>query len=233
MNRGKRVLGTKLGTLIAFVMASALIFAAMPSWAEDDISKPDILVLEAQKTIKDFVNDPDLPWVRDNLKKAKAVMIVPRLLKAGFIIGGTGGSGLLVGLNDKGVWSYPAFYTMGSVTFGLQIGGAADQVVLMVMTKKGMDAMLTSSFKLGGEASVAAGPVGTGAKGATVDILAFSRSKGVFGGITIEGAVIATRDEWNSQYYGKSVLPSDILVLRNVSNAQADGLRATLHKATN
>jgi LysM repeat protein len=121
---------------------------------------------------------------------------------------------------------------MGSVTFGLQIGGAADEVILMVMTRQGMDAMLSTSFKLGADASIAAGPVGTGISGATADILAFSRSKGVFGGLTIEGAVIATRDKWNTSYYGRAVTATDITVRRDVHNPRSDGLIAAVTKAT-
>jgi lipid-binding SYLF domain-containing protein len=201
--------------------------------AEEDFSKPEELVSRAQTTFERFVADPDMGWFRDHVKEAKAFFIVPRLIKAGFIFGGTGGSGALVARDERtNEWSDPAFYTMGSVTFGLQIGGAADEVILMVMTPKGMDAMLSTSFKLGADASVAAGPVGTGISGATADILAFSRSKGVFGGLTIEGAVIATRDKWNTSYYGKSVTAVDITVRRDVHNPRSEGLIAAVTKAT-
>lgn len=117
------------------------------------------------------------------------------------------------------------------MTFGFQIGGAVDELVLMAITPRGLDAMLTSSFKLGGDASVALGPIGAGLKGATADILAFSRSKGLFGGLTIEGAVVATRDQWNRAYYGKDLRPSEILVLDKARNPQADKLREVLKKA--
>jgi lipid-binding SYLF domain-containing protein len=170
---------------------------------------------------------------REQVRKAKAVLIVPRLIKAGFIIGGSGGSGTLLALDDKtGTWSYPAFYTMGSGSFGLQIGGAADQVVLLVMTKKGLDSLLSSSFKLGADASVAAGPTGQGKAAATADILAYARSKGAFGGLTVEGSVIKIRDEWNKTYYGQTVRPLDILVLHKVVNTQADPLRQAVGKTT-
>lgn len=225
----------KLGALVSVLAGLVLSFAVVPAWAEKDITEPTALVLEAQKALKDFVSDPDMTWFRDNVNKAKAILIIPRMIKAGFIFGGTGGSGTLLGRDEKtGTWSYPAFYSMGSVSFGLQIGGSADQVMLLVMSKKGMDKLLTSSFKLGGDISIAAGPVGvgTGVKGVTADILAFSRTKGVFGGLTIEGAVIAPRDKWNSAYYGKSVRTTDILILRNVSNKQANELRKELKKAS-
>ena len=120
---------------------------------------------------------------------------------------------------------------MGNVTFGLQIGAELSEVVLMVMTEKGLDSMLSTSVNLGADASVAAGPVGAGAKVATADILAFSRSKGIFAGLTVEGAAIAVRDKWNHAYYGKAVTPVDILVRRSVSNEQADALRSLVGKA--
>ena len=111
---------------------------------------------------------------------------------------------------------------------GLQIGADASEIILMVMTEKGLTAMLSTEFKLGADVSVAAGPVGASAKAQTADVLAFGRSKGAFGGISIEGAVISPRDKWNAAYYGKPVSPVDILVRRTVSNPQADSLRALL-----
>ena len=102
----------------------------------------------------------------------------------------------------------------------------------MVMTKKGMDSMLSNKFQLGGDVSVAAGPVGAGAAAATADILQFARTKGVFGGLTLEGAVIAIRDSLNNAYSGKAVRPVDILISRNVSNAHANPLRHTLTEKT-
>jgi len=131
----------KKGILYVVVILTLTIWAVpVPSlWAEDDFSRPEELVSRAQTTFERFVADPDMWWFRDHVKEAKALFIVPRLIKAGFIFGGTGGSGALVARGqDANAWSDPAFYTMGSVTFGLQIGGAADEVVLMVMTRTGM-----------------------------------------------------------------------------------------------
>jgi lipid-binding SYLF domain-containing protein len=178
------------------------------------------------------MDDPDIGWFRTSLKDAKAILIIPALGKAGLIIGGYGGSGCMLARKEKWEeWSYPAFYTIGALTFGLQIGGAADEWILMAMTRRGLDAMLTSSFKFGADANVALGPIGTGVKGATTDILAFSRSKGLYGGLTVEGAVVATRDKLNNAYYGKDLRPSEILVLDKVSNSHADELRAAIEKA--
>lgn len=180
-------------------------------------------------TFKSFMSDPNMTWFRDNVHGAQGIFIVPQLLRGGFFVGGSGGSGILFAWDQTtSTWSYPAFYTMGSVSFGLQVGADASEVILMIMTRKGVDAMLSTEVKLGGDLSVAAGPVGLGAKAKTVDILAFSRSKGLFGGISIEGTVITPRNDWNRQFYGKPVGPVDILSRRTVKNSQADRLRNAL-----
>ncbi len=217
---------TRVVGLSVFLIALFITLGNATAADEKDRRKAEEIVTRAEKTFKDFAADPDMGWFRDHLKEAKGILIVPTMGKGGLIFGGYGGSGALLGHDDKaGEWTYPAFYTMGAVTFGLQIGGAADQVILVIMTKKGMDALLSTEFKLGADVSVAAGPVGKGVSGQTADVLSFARSKGVFGGLTIEGAVVKIRDGWNAAYYNKSVRPSDILLARNVSNPQADSLR--------
>ena len=219
---------TKWNAVCLLVAAGLLAFAMLPALAEDD-GKPQEIVDSSKTTLENFAADPDMEWFRDHIKNAKAILIVPSLVKAGFIFGGSGGSGALLARDAKtGEWTYPAFYTMGSVTWGLQIGAEVAEVVLLVMSEAGMNSLLASSFKLGADASVAAGPVGAGAKASTADILSFSRAKGVFGGLTLEGSVISTRDGWNEEYYGKALTPVNILVQHEVSNAQADPLRKAL-----
>jgi lipid-binding SYLF domain-containing protein len=222
---------TKVAGLIVFLVIVSFTLGTAIASDEKDRRKAEDIVTRAEKTFKNFASDPDMDWFRKNLGKAKAIMIVPTLGKGGLIFGGYGGSGALLAHDEKKwAWTYPAFYTMGAVTFGLQIGGAADQVILVIMTKKGLDAMLSTEFKLGADVSVAAGPVGKGVAGQTADVLAFARSKGVFGGLTVEGAVIKIRNKWNDAYYGESVRPSDILISRKVSNSQADSLRRSVRK---
>lgn len=201
------------------------------SASDKDYSNPQALVDQSSIVLQTFKDDPNMTWFRDNVQNAKAIFIVPQMLKAGFVIGGSGGSGALLSKDMKtGDWSYPAFYTMGSVSFGLQAGGETSEIILMIMTEKGMDSMLTSSFKLGADASVATGPVGTGVKAATTDILAFARSKGAFAGVSIEGAVISPRNKWNASYYGQPATPADITIRRMVTNPHADKLRSLLNK---
>lgn len=184
-----------------------------------------------------FTNDPNMTWFRDNIKKAKGILIVPRLVRAGFIFGGSGGTGTLLRRHDKtgytfnnpiAYWSYPAFYTMGSVTWGLQAGGEAAEVILLVMSDRGMDALLSPKVQLGANMSVTAGPVGAGAKAATADVLQYSRSQDLFGGLTLDGSVINPRDKFNHAYYSAEVTPLDILIQGDARNAQAYDLRAKL-----
>lgn len=214
-------------SIVFFSLLTILIPAvASPS---QDFTKPEELVLKSEAVFKSFMNDPNLGWFRENVTRAKGIFIVPQMLRGGFFIGGSGGSGALLAQDyNTGTWSYPAFYTMGSVTFGLQIGADSSEIILMVMTNKGMEAMLSTEFKLGGDVALAAGPVGASAKAQTADVLAYGRSKGAFVGITIDGAVIKPRYEWNDLYYGREVMLADILTNRKVSNPQADNLRAVL-----
>lgn len=207
--------------LLSFVLVAA--FAFGPTHAANKQQK---LVDDAKYVAERFAGDASLEWVRDNIGRAKGIFIVPQQVKAGFIVGGSNGSGVLLARDARtGSWSYPAFYTMSSATIGFQIGGQVAEIVLLIMTDKGMDALRSSDFKLGGDVSVAAGPVGVGAKAATADVVAFSRTKGLYGGINLEGAVVSTRRAWNDRYYGRTVSPSDILFNRTVSNPGADPLR--------
>ena len=204
-------------------------FIAFTSSLAQDFSKPQELVLKSEAVFKSFMTDPNMGWFRDNIGKAKAIFIVPQMLRGGFFIGGSGGSGAMLAQDySTGKWSYPAFYTMGSVTFGLQIGADSSEIILMIMTNKGMEAMLSTEFKLGGDVALAAGPIGATAKAQTADVLAYGRSKGAFIGVTIDGAVIKPRDDWNNNYYSKETSPAEILINQSVSNPQADNLRSVL-----
>lgn len=187
-------------------------------------------------TFEKFVADPNVGWGPAQAKNVKGVFIVPQLLRGAFIFGGAGGSGVFLMRDAKtGKWSDPAFYTMGSASFGLQIGADASELVLLAMTSQGAETFLTTSFKLGGDVSIAAGPVGAGAKGQTTfqsaDILAYSLSKGVFAGISLEGAGVAVSGGSNQAYYGKDTRPSDILVTRTAKNPKAAELVAVVAKA--
>lgn len=219
------------------VLSAALLavtFSGLPAgvFAEEHTDQ-QILVEKARVTFMNFMADENMSWLHDTLKDARAVLIIPELMKAGFFVGGSGGSGvLLVRDEEKSDWSQPAFYTLGSATLGLQIGGEIAEVIMVVQTQKGVRSLYSSSFTLGGDASVTAGPVGVGGKvDVLTDFLSFTKPKGVYAGINLEGAVMATRGEWNKAYYGQEVRPQDIVMMRSVSNPGSAALREVVQKA--
>jgi lipid-binding SYLF domain-containing protein len=228
----KRWLSWKITVLIVMAVILSTMgmvaFSVVPAVA-DDVMDSTQLVEKAKISFDSFVAAKDNKAFRDLLRKAKGVFIAPQILKGAFIVGASGGSGVFLVQDEKtGQWTGPAFYTIGSASFGLQIGGEASEVVLLAMTQRGVTALLASSVKLGAGVGVAMGPVGAGASAATAnlsaDIISFAHSKGLFVGISLDGAVVKVRDGLNEAYYGKKVDPTDILVLRNVSNPQADSL---------
>jgi SH3 domain-containing YSC84-like protein 1 len=224
--------GIGVFALATFLAAMLLVAAAPVAMAAGEEDAQGI-VDKARVTLSGFMRDKDYEWLRANIKKAKGVVIYPQVLKAGFILGGSGGTGVLLAKDSKtGEWSNPAFYTLGSVSFGLQIGGEAAEVVLLVMSQKGVDSLLTSKFKLGGDTSIALGPVGAGAKSdVTADFISFAKSKGLYAGLNLDGSYIDVRDSLNKAYYGKDVSPADIIVKRSVNNKGAVPLREELQKA--
>lgn len=136
----------------------------------------------------------------------------------------------------SGSWFGPAFYTIGEASFGLQAGADASEVVLVALTERGVSALLATSAKLGANASIAVGPVGAGLSGATAnisaDIVSYSRNKGLYAGLSVEGAIVATRGSLNTAYYGTEVTPTDILIKHAVTNQEAAGLIAEVAKVT-
>lgn len=167
------------------------------------------------------------------LSRARATLICPRVFKAGFIFAGAGGDCVMLARSGNGTWSYPAFFTIGSVSFGFQIGLQDSALVLMVMTDRGLQALLNSHFKLGADASVAIATVGGGAQGAlttgiTADILAFTAARGAFAGISIEGSVLNSRTGMDQTYYGRPIDARQIVLYMQGANPGADPLRAVL-----
>lgn len=195
--------------------------------------EPQKLVSDAQVAFTHFLRDPDQTWVHDNIGRAKAVLIAPQIVKAGFIFGGSGGRAVLVA-KDGRVWSGPAFYDLATASVGFQAGVEVSELIMVVMTEKGLNSLLSSSFKIGGDASVAAGPVGAGAKSTvTADLISFSRAKGVYGGVNLDGTVVHSNVRWNDGYYGKSnVLPPDILIRKTATSPKSAALLADIAKAT-
>lgn len=221
-------------SLLAAVLFTAGMVIVAPAMAGAGASDAQGIVDKARVTFDDFMRDQNFTWLHDNLKNAKGLLIFPQVLKAGFVLGGSGGTGVLVLRDEKTCnWSDPAFYTVGSVTFGFQIGGEAAEVIMMVMSQKAVDSLLASSFKLGGDASIALGPIGQGAKSnITADFISFAKTKGLYAGLNLEGSVVKVRDILNSDYYGKDVTPADIIVKHEVKNEGSQDLLTTLKKVS-
>jgi lipid-binding SYLF domain-containing protein len=172
---------------------------------------------------------------RSLVKDARGIYISPQILRGAFIVGLSGGSGVFI-LRDKekNNWNGPAFYTIGSASFGFQIGGDASEVILLAMTERGVTTLLSSSVKLGADVGIVVGPVGMGAAASTAnvstDIISFARSKGLYGGISVDGAIVKTHGDYNKAFYNKEVTPADILISKTVRNPQAEGLLETAAK---
>jgi lipid-binding SYLF domain-containing protein len=210
---------------------AALVGVSGSAWAQAEQQE---LVNSAETTFSNFMRDPDMTWFQRHVGSAKAVLIAPQVLKAGWIFGGSGGRGVLFARNEQtGRWEGPVFYNLATASVGFQAGIAVSETITLVMTDGGFNSLLANSVKVGGDASIAAGPVGAGANAdVTTDLVAFSRSKGVYGGLNLDGTVIAIADDWNRSYYGRDVLPPDVLVRATVRNPQADRLAAALSRAS-
>ncbi len=207
--------------------------AAVPSQAQ--VTQEDLAqrVTKAQFAFRDFQKDARMTWFRENVRYAKGLLIMPVLIKGGFFLGGSGGQGVLLAQDSAGTWSYPAFYDVVSGSFGLQFGAAGGQVILMIMTERGLRRFLRDKFQLGADASIGVGPEGIGAKAEIFDIFSFSRIKGLFAGLSIEGGAVVINRTDNQTYYGQpKISPRDILLRRKFKNKQADPLIKTVTDAS-
>jgi lipid-binding SYLF domain-containing protein len=223
-----------LRSFVRFCLFLALTVSVTPPPASA-ASDQEGLVDKARVAVQGFARDQEVgPTVRNLMKSAKAVVIFPSVLKGAFFVGAEGGSGVLLAKGEGGRWSYPAFYTLGGASFGLQFGGQSSEMMLLIMTSKGINSVINNQVKLGGDVSVAVGPVGIGAEASTTtnlraDIYSFSRNAGAYIGVSIEGAVIHPRTDWNHSYYTSDNASAKGVVLEGkYFNPQADPLREAL-----
>lgn len=209
---------------------AALAGCATDSGTRVSSAAPEQLVADAQTTFSNFLRDPDQTWARENLSSAKAILIAPQIVKAGFIFGGSGGRAVLVA-RDGRTWAGPAFYDLATASVGFQAGVEVSEALILVMTDKGLNSLMASTF--GGDASIAAGPVGAGAKSTiTADLVSFTRAKGVYGGVNLDGTVVHTNVVWNDAYYGGSnVLPPDIVMRKTAKSPKATRLLSEVANA--
>jgi len=215
---------------LAAVAALAVSFLAVPAMAADTTE----LLADANATVTTLRHDSVFGDARHNLRGARAVLIFPHLVKGGFIFGAEGGDGVLLAHNRRG-WSNPAFYSMGSASFGFQAGLQDAQVVMVILTDRALRAVERSKFKFGAGAGLTVVTLGAGVEGATSgnltgDIVVWSKSKGIYGGIALNGSVLAPEDDTNADFYGHSASVQEILS-NQVMNPSARRLRNNLDAA--
>jgi SH3 domain-containing YSC84-like protein 1 len=219
---------TRLRLMAAILLGSMVAVNAIPALAADSMEQQQ-LVDKAKMTIEAFAADPGVgPATRELKSETKALFIVPQFIRGAFVFGGAGGSGVLIVRDEKTKkWSEPSVYTVGSASFGLQIGGDVSEMIFVVRNQKGMEEFYRTDFKLGADVSMAVGPAGEGAsvKGITADVVAYAKKKGAFVGMAVDGSIIAVSDDSNAAYYGKPVRPTDIIVKQSVSNLKSADLR--------
>lgn len=192
-----------------FLLLAVIVSLCSFSFAADEDTKVSDRVEAAAQVLNDIQSAPDKGIPREVLGSAECVAVVPSMLKGGFIVGAKYGRGLASCRTAKG-WSAPAFFVVTGGSFGFQIGGQAVDLVMLIMNKDGMKHLLSSQFALGADASVAAGPVGRHAEGNTdwkmrAEVLTYSRARGLFAGVSLNGAVIKQDKDSTRDFYGRMV----------------------------
>ena len=219
--------------LSAVILLSSVVAAAGGSdvvFASEDTERLEA----ASQTLQDIVTIPDKGIPEDLLRKARCVVVVPSLKKGAFIVGAEYGKGFVSCRAVKSrQWSAPAAIRMEGGSVGFQIGGSETEVVLLVMNDKGADRLMSSEFKLGADASVAAGPVGRTANAATdptmrAEILAWSKSRGVFAGVSLSGSTVREDRDVNKSLYGKELGTRDVTSGQVAATAEGKPLLALL-----
>lgn len=205
--------------LIRLVCAAAAVtfVLATPATAQEEEAER---LEQATLVLKELKDAPDVSvpkWVMD---RAVAVAVIPSVKKAGLVVGGHFGRGVISARSaTSGTWSSPAFLTLTGGSFGLQVGGQAIDLVLVVLEQRGLEQLLRNQFKIGGDASVAAGPVGRDAEASTdiqlsAKILSYSRTRGLFAGVTLKGSTIRQDRDANERFYGRRYGSRELLLTR-------------------
>src|SRR5437762_2675980 len=206
------------------------------SWAFSAQEDATERLQKAGDVLKEILNTPDKGIPEEVLDSAKCIVVVPHLIKGGFIVGGKHGRGVASCRTANG-WSAPAFVSVGGGSWGLQIGAEGVDLVMLVMNEKGLQHLLSSKFQISGEGSAAAGPVGRHASAGTdwklnTELLTYSRSKGAFAGLTLEGAVIEPDQDSTTAIYGKDKHFRDILTGSVATPASAEPFLAAIKSAS-
>lgn len=200
---------TLLRVSLAVILVGLLLATSIPTRAQKDARTKDAArhASDAAKTFTEIMNVKDKAIPKELLDTAEAIAVFPDVTKAAFLLGGRGGHGV-ISRRVKGGWSAPAFFHLGGVSFGPQIGAQKTDYILLIMNESGLNGLLKDKFELGGEASIAAGPIGREASASTnprlqAAILSYSRSKGVFLGAALKGAMITPDNDLNEAIYGR------------------------------
>lgn len=204
-------------TRAKFLRGSALLTAgvlAAPLAAQAQSSQ-QVTIDGARKVLADLRHDKAFGNAVQLMRQAHGVFIVPKLIKGGFIVGGEGGNGVIM-VHNKGGWSAPAFYAIGAASFGLQAGLQQSELIMLIMTQKGVDGVLHDNFKIGAQAGIAVVTLGSGVEGAIggaspPDIVVWSSSTGLYGGLTVDGSVIRAQPNLDSEFYGRKLTSRDVL----------------------
>ncbi|WP_243050561.1 lipid-binding SYLF domain-containing protein [Dyella sp. RRB7] len=189
-----------------------LLLPAMAAHAEDP---PLVRAQNSVRVLREIMEAPDKSIPQDLLKEAKAIAVIPDLLKVGFIFGGRRGEGLISVKAPDGTWSNPSFITMTGGSVGFQAGASSTDVILVFRTQRGVDSIVNGKFTLGADAAAAAGPVGRTATASTdsqfkAEIYSYSRSRGLFAGVALDGSVLRIDYDANEAIYGAGVTPRRI-----------------------
>jgi lipid-binding SYLF domain-containing protein len=219
-------------TPIRWLGAILLIGTLLAAPAARAQSDAQVTIDGARKTLADLRHDKEFGTAATALRRARAVLIVPRLVKGGFFVGGEGGEGVLMVQARDGTWSNPAFYSIGAGSFGLQVGLEQSELILLVMTQKGLDGLLNNEFKIGAQAGIAVVTLGSGVEAAIAgptppDIIVWSSSSGAYGGLTVDGSIVRPNQNDNAAWYRRPITTRDILFGR-FNYPQASGLRQEL-----
>ena len=199
-----------------YARLACCLLVALPIYAQQ---KEDTRLKDSYTVLKEILGTPDKGIPTDLLNKSVCVVVYPSVKKAAFVVGGSYGRGVLTcrsGANYNGAWSAPAMFALEGASFGLQIGGEATDFVLLIMNQRGAQSVLSSKVKLGADASAAAGPVGRTTSAETdivmeAEILSWSRARGVFGGVSLEGSTMRSDDGANKDLYGKEINAREIV----------------------
>ena len=201
----------------AFAFAALFLFGNSTPFAAT--SDQTDLLTRATATAERMKQDPAFRAARNMLANAKGVLIVPSLVRGGFIFGAEGGSGVLSAKNGD-TWSAPAFYTLSSASFGLQIGLERAEVVMLLMTDRALDQVKGGNFKLGAGGGITVVTLSSGVSAATGDVVLWTSGTGAYGGLTLNGSVINPRADWNRTFYGRPITVTEILA-NQATNPQA------------